>query len=192
MPEDIRPSERCTWEARNAAFDLQHQEILANHDDLTGILDRRGFESVVRPLFDQAVREQHAFGLLFLDIDDFKGVNDTHGHQAGDEVLRELAFRIRKEIRPDVDFLGRMGGDEFVIGTIGAVRQGQMEALGERVRRAASRTPFSHGVSVTVSVGCTLHPDCGASSYEEMVAQADAAMYRSKKTKDSTTLYCET
>jgi diguanylate cyclase (GGDEF)-like protein len=149
-------------------------------DGLTGLWNRRLFDLRTAEELQRAIRFQEPFGVLMVDIDHFKLVNDTHGHQAGDAVLIELARRLTDATR-EVDVVTRYGGEEFALilpktGVDGALR------LAEKVRQVMVAEPFLAGdavVPVSVSIGAAAYPDHGL-SVAEIVAAADAALYRAK------------
>ncbi|MXV18688.1 GGDEF domain-containing protein [Deinococcus xianganensis] len=138
---------------------------LATHDPLTGLLNRRGFE-------DQAHAGQN---LLVLDADDFKLVNDTHGHVVGDDVLRQLARTVQEHLPPG-SLLARWGGEEFVLVSPGDLRGAA--ALGETLRATVATTPLA-GQQVTLSLGGT-HWAAGE-PFRDAFARADRALYRAKR-----------
>jgi diguanylate cyclase (GGDEF)-like protein len=128
----------------------------------------------------QAQRTGGSFALLALDLDDFKVVNDEHGHAGGDELIRIAAQRIASTLR-DADVPARFGGDEFAALQIGASQPGQAIALAERLLEAL-RAPvqLEYGeVTVTASIGIAIYPEDGATA-EELLRSADTAMYRAK------------
>ena len=151
-------------------------EHLALHDPLTGLANRALFKKNL----EEAVRTPEAgLGLLFVDLDDFKSVNDTLGHDAGDQLLTEVAGRLTRAVRSG-DTVARLGGDEFVIlrGDLAAERE--LPPLVERVQAALLR-PFAigdHAVRTSGSVGVA-YTD-GDKTAEELLAEADAAMYAAK------------
>lgn len=153
-------------------------------DELTGLANPRRF----RELFEkEAVRAQrfgHQLSLILLDIDDFKQVNDTHGHLQGDEVLRTVGRILQQESR-GVDEPARYGGEEFIVVLPETGRDGALE-VAERIRTAiaASRTPLidrSGELEVTVSLGVASSPPDTASDTKSLVAAADAALYSAKR-----------
>jgi len=155
--------------------------ILAYHDNLTGLPNRSLLHDRLGVAITHARRQATRLAVLFLDLDDFKAVNDAFGHGFGDRLLVELAGRIRASVRAG-DTVARFGGDEFVVlldevgGTADAahVAAKVLEAL---------RAPFrldEREVTVAASLGMSLFPDDGASG-EELLRQADAAMYRDKQ-----------
>jgi diguanylate cyclase (GGDEF)-like protein/PAS domain S-box-containing protein len=159
---------------------LQELRRVAVLDPLTGVGNRRWVEMTVRARLDDLERYGHAFGVLFVDVDRFKQVNDRHGHETGDAVLRAVATTTAAAMR-GTDSVGRWGGDEFVAVCPAADADGLRRA-GERVRSlvAAVGVP-AEGVMVapTVSVGgavATSGDDVGT-----LLARADDAMYRSKQ-----------
>lgn len=148
----------------------------ALHDPLTGLPNR----SLLRSHLDVARGERPDFAVLLLDLDMFKPVNDTHGHEAGDEVLRVTAARLRAAVRP-VDVVARLGGDEFAV----LVHDGaDVRALAARLEAVVS-APVTLGavtVVVGVSIGRAVNRVDG-SSFEELLRAADADMYRVKRAR---------
>ena len=155
-------------------------EFKATHDALTKLPNRA---LILDRLEQMLVRSRHSgapVAALFIDLDDFKSVNDTLGHAAGDELLKAVAERFSGVIR-DVDALGRLGGDEFVLVATGASLSSGAEALARRLL-AALREPFRLGqaqtlVTLTASIGVEVSLD---SSAGDLLRDADVAMYRAK------------
>lgn len=168
--------------ALDNAMALQKAEALSVTDDLTRLSNSRHLYKVLRVEVKRAVRNERALSLLFLDLDTFKQVNDTHGHLAGSKVLVEAAAVIKACAR-ETDTVARFGGDEFSLilpdtGTEGAVQVA--ERILERMR--VTRFLASDGLSVhqTASIGvATLFPDAPKTA-EELIKEADMAMYRVK------------
>ncbi len=175
----------------NEALEKEKQELmtaynqinfLANHDPLTGLVNRRVVEDLLSHSLHQARRRQEVVGLLFIDLDNFKPINDNYGHKEGDFVLKQTAVRLQESLRRS-DAIGRIGGDEFVavlqpIKDAAAARQ-----VAENIRGKLSR-PITlddgRTVSVSSSLGIALYPD-DAGSAEELIRLADEAMYRVKQ-----------
>jgi diguanylate cyclase (GGDEF)-like protein len=163
---------------------LLHREAehLSITDGLTGVWNRRYLQLTLAKEIDRAQRFGRPLSILMVDIDHFKVVNDEHGHPRGDEVLVELTRRILSEIRSQIDFLTRYGGEEFLIVLPETPAQGAV-VVAEKVRRVIAEAPFlSDGgapVSLTVSIGAATYPDDGDGS-ADLVASADSAMYRAK------------
>jgi two-component system cell cycle response regulator len=163
---------------------IQAQEQLrfqATHDPLTGIWNRGAILETLHRELGRAARSESAVGILLLDLDHFKTVNDTHGHLAGDGVLREVTQRMIKAARA-YDSVGRYGGEEFLIVLPGCSR-GQIQQSGERIRSAVDSGPIlvnGSEVPVTVSIGAAVAAR-GTTSETEMLAAADAALYRAKE-----------
>jgi diguanylate cyclase (GGDEF)-like protein len=176
--------EQLTGVAALAATALQNGRLVdtlehrARHDSLTGLLNRAGFAKRMHTLLDCA---QDCAGLLFIDLDGFKQVNDAHGHDVGDELLRQAARRLSSLFRRDDD-VARLGGDEFAVVLDGVTGAREVAAAAGRVREAFE-PPFQIGnaitVTVTASVGEAVWPDGGA-TVDALVQSADAAMYRNK------------
>jgi diguanylate cyclase len=160
-----------------------HEEIrtLAEHDPLTGLANRRFFDDSLHAAMPLALRHGHPLALLLLDIDHFKNVNDSYGHDAGDVLLREVARRLMGTLRGG-DLLCRLGGDEFAVLGHDFDSPAQANHLAQRLLAAMSR-PIRVGavdVNCTVSIGVVCYPS-GANTAEELMKHADLAMYRSKK-----------
>jgi diguanylate cyclase (GGDEF)-like protein len=147
----------------------------ASTDPLTGLANRRGLRDRAPAILNQARRTGDPVGLLLLDVDHFKAVNDTYGHQVGDEVLRDVATAIRSCVRTD-DVVVRVGGEEMAVLT--ALPRAALVALGERIRAAVVRD-----CAVTVSVGIAWSvPDSADpdSILRVLTAQADELLYAAK------------
>jgi diguanylate cyclase (GGDEF)-like protein len=117
-----------------------------------------------------------------IDIDFFKQINDTFGHQVGDDILKEMASVIQREVR-DVDILARYGGEEFAV-LLPQTALRQAEAVAERIRLAVEDTEFQFSggnIRLTVSLGVAAYPESAIDSQTELVQTADAAMYEAKK-----------
>ena len=153
---------------------------MAATDDLTQLHNRK--EVLQRLRHELSKRKLADLSLIFLDIDHFKEVNDKYGHQAGDEVLRALAARLREQVRP-VDHVARYGGEEFVVILPETTGEGAF-ALAERLRTAVadSAVPATDGrtIRVTISIGVASFP-ADAGSGTAMIAAADAALYAAKQ-----------
>ncbi len=155
---------------------------MAITDALTGLYNRRYMETHVGTLVEQATARSKPLSVLVLDIDYFKAINDTHGHDAGDDVLREFALRIRKSIR-GIDLACRYGGEEFVV-IMPETDMAVATIVAERLRRRIASEPFpiqegAGRVEVTISVGiATLGRDDSAAA---MIKRADQALYRAKR-----------
>lgn len=158
-------------------------ELLASYDSLTGLLNKREFESRLQDEVRRAKRSRNPFALLLMDLDYFKQVNDTHGHPAGDHTLRVLAALLKKQVR-EADYVGRYGGEEFgMILTDTAEKDARDTA--ERIRRLVEEKAFaisdSATINITLSVGLATYPD-DAGNAETLFACADKALYKAKET----------
>jgi diguanylate cyclase (GGDEF)-like protein len=161
---------------------LLHQEAqrLSITDGLTGLRNDRYFQQAIGRETDRAVRFGRPLGLLMLDLDEFKAVNDTHGHQVGDAVLTEVADRVRAEVR-EVDVVARYGGEEFAVILPETDRAGAEHIAGRICERVRARPMHAAGreVRLTVSIGVALLPDDG-STPSSLVRAADLALYAAK------------
>jgi diguanylate cyclase (GGDEF)-like protein len=189
-PERLHPDsdllERLTGVAALAAPAIQNGQLVdqlrhkASHDGLTGLLNRVGFRQRIDSALDSLRTGDGQVGLLFVDLNEFKRVNDRHGHEAGDELIRKAAARLSAICRGN-DEVARLGGDEFAI-ILADVRQDEQVRAAERRVRAAFTEPFMVNeitVSVSASVGGGVWPDDGH-TVTELVRHADAAMYEDK------------
>jgi two-component system cell cycle response regulator len=160
---------------------LTRVETLAQLDSLTGLYNRRRFEMLIGTEFKRAVRHELPLSCLVLDIDHFKTVNDTHGHQAGDQVLREMVRVIQQNIR-EIDTPARWGGEEFIILSPNTPKENAL-TVGERIRRAVANNGFSgvHHRQITVSIGIAGIPDPAMKTMEQLIHAADLSMYEAKK-----------
>ncbi len=160
-----------------AAEQLLH---IATHDTLTGLANRRMLTERLSHALTRAERTGEAVALLFIDLDGFKRVNDLHGHAAGDEVLKEVADRLRSVARA-TDFVARLGGDEFVLLLDVDVQPGSPSSLAERVFDALSPPCCFNGGEAVIgaSIGVAMHPPL-SNLAADLIRRADAAMYEAK------------
>lgn len=153
---------------------------LATHDPLTGLFNRRHVEEVLRRELDRTARHDRPLALAMMDADHFKNINDTYGHQTGDEVLRAISGRCQKTLRSH-DVLGRYGGEEFVI-VFPETNIGEATAVAERLRAAVADNPITVGanaLAVTVSIGLASYAP--GQDLEKMFQRADSALYMAKQ-----------
>jgi two-component system cell cycle response regulator len=155
---------------------------MAITDALTGLYNRRYMETHVGTLVEQALARNKPLSVLILDIDYFKSINDSHGHDAGDDVLQDFAIRIRKSIR-GIDLACRYGGEEFVV-VMPETDMAVATMVAERLRRRIAGEPFpiqkgAKTIDVTISIGiAALGPDDNAAA---VIKRADQALYRAKR-----------
>jgi diguanylate cyclase (GGDEF)-like protein len=165
--------------ALSRAYSHRQAEVRASTDALTGLPNRRYFDEACA-LLARRRRADDTVGILMVDIDRFKGLNDRHGHQIGDEVLREVARAIVSAVRED-DIPARYGGEEFAV-LLRNPTDGMAVEVGERVREAVGRLDLSEwgvsGVSVSVGAAIAVDPDEPIAS---TIEAADKALYRAKK-----------
>jgi two-component system, cell cycle response regulator len=174
----IRKKRYTEWLRDNVQLSIE----MAITDALTGLYNRRYMESHVETLVEQAVARNKPLAVLVLDIDYFKSINDGHGHDAGDDVLREFALRIRKSIR-GLDLACRYGGEEFVV-VMPETDMAVATMVAERLRRRIASEPFAiqkgeRSIEVTISVGiAALGPNDNPAA---IIKRADQALYRAKR-----------
>ncbi|MDQ2695081.1 MAG: GGDEF domain-containing protein [Pseudomonadota bacterium] len=170
----------CYQSAVESAFyDEIYQSVRL--DDLTGLLNRRFFLRRLHSEFSRSQRYDRALSLLLIDLDDFKQINDTHGHPAGDALLSALGRVIGACLRRSIDCAARYGGEEFAVllpETAGA----RARLVGEKIRRVIERLQIRHGgtvLGVTVSLGLAARGE-GIATAEELVQKADQRLYAAK------------
>jgi diguanylate cyclase (GGDEF)-like protein len=157
----------------------EHERELARTDDLTGAVNRRSFFEAAQNEINRARRHRHPFSVAYMDVDNFKALNDTLGHAAGDAVLRAVAQAIRRDVR-EIDLVARLGGDEFVV-LLPETGDGAARTVVSRVRANLSALAARRGWPVTFSIGVvtwTTPPR----TVDVMIRQADDAMYEVKNT----------
>jgi diguanylate cyclase (GGDEF)-like protein len=155
-------------------------DFLANHDALTGLPSLRLCKDRLDQSLAEARRNRQTSAVMFLDLDEFKEINDQYGHEFGDLVLKATADRIREEVR-ETDTVARIGGDEFVIILSSLPEDNIAERIAANVIEQIARPIEIKNTEVTVSasIGISLYPENGITA-EELIRSADKAMYRVK------------
>lgn len=169
---------------RAKSLDILHK--LASYDELTGLYNRREMDRRLRECANHYSRYNHPVALVMLDVDYFKIINDSYGHQVGDEVLRALGALLRSTVR-EVDFTARYGGEELAV-ILPEMTSGQAFGMAERLRRRISAQPFTLArdkkqpiqLSITVSLGVASLPE-DADSATGLVDAADRCLYEAKR-----------
>jgi diguanylate cyclase len=183
----------CTqYRLEEQAQEIDHARQEARSDELTGVANRRAFNEKLHLLMDAWRRENEPFALILADLDQFKRVNDSHGHPMGDHVLKVAGDGLKELIRA-TDFIGRYGGDEFAI-LLPKVNQEIALQVAQRICRgiadALCRSLLDIKVSVTLSMGVTL--PCQGDTDESILKRVDQALYRAKQTgRNKVVLYQE-
>jgi len=172
--------------AQSANLELAQERAVAEHqartDDLTGLRNRRDFAEKLERHLTRAAYDQRPIGLLLIDIDFFKQINDWHGHGAGDQLLTAFAGRLRESTRAD-DLIARWGGEEFVVLLTDLGSGNVLAERAEQIRRAIASTPFivaGQAIGVRVSIGAARSSVALATS-DALLAAADGAMYEAKR-----------
>jgi diguanylate cyclase (GGDEF)-like protein/PAS domain S-box-containing protein len=163
----------------------QRVHRLAHYDELTGLPNRALYLDELERALAFAHRQQHRVGLLFLDLDSFKPINDRHGHSAGDELLRQVAARLSAQVR-ESDIVARLGGDEFTVILPAIQDRAAAEDAALRIAQAFDQ-PFeiaAHAASIGISVGIAMYPD-DAMNARDLTQIADTRMYGSKGERKS-------
>lgn len=161
-------------------LDRRTLERRATTDELTGLVNRREFERVTEESLLAADRFNTGVCLMLIDLNGFKQINDTLGHQFGDLVLEAASQRLQSAVR-DTDVVGRWGGDEFVILLPGIEDGAGVRASAERISQALAAKPLAGDISVTAAIGAALFPRHGR-ELDDLISAADIAMYSAKST----------
>jgi two-component system, cell cycle response regulator len=168
-------------DATEETFQRQLHEA-AMRDRLTGTFNRASLDQRIDSELAFARRHKSQLGLVMFDVDHFKSINDTHGHLAGDEVLRHLARRIQATLRTE-DMLARFGGEEFCVVCRG-IRPPNVLQLADRVRAVVQEQSFDYAgtsIPVTISAGVATYPDVDFATTNALVGAADAALLEAKR-----------
>ena len=159
-------------------------EKLSITDELTGIYNRRYFCEYMNMHMALAKRHNYQIGCIMIDVDLFKKVNDTFGHDVGDKALKGIARLMKDKIR-EGEIIARFGGEEFIVGLCRVDTSGAMIAA-ERIRKAVEGANLSddanNPLKMTVSIGIALYPQQGVSNLDELIKAADDALYHAKRT----------
>ena len=159
----------------------QELHYMATHDNLSGLQNRYAILEALRRELSRARREGREVGIILADIDHFKRINDSLGHLAGDAVLREVAARLRKHVRP-YDYVGRYGGEEFLV-VLPECPLRATQGAAERMQKAVFQEPviLAEGpVNVTISLGVTGYAQGETDELQALIRAADGALYRAK------------
>ncbi len=162
-------------------YGLQQAKLLAETDELTGLFNTRGFAIAANRLFSQAQRYGRAASVLMVDCDSLKTVNDSHGHDAGNRLLRQVANAVQAELRA-TDVPARYGGDEFIVLLPETPPKGALD-VAERIRAAIGARPLAldgQQVASSVSIGIACYPEDGR-TLDALAARADRALYQAKQ-----------
>lgn len=157
---------------------LQYRAI---HDSLTGLPNKAYIEDAIRYRIKKANKNNEQFGILFIDIDRFKNINDTLGHHIGDNLLCLFGKRTQNVLQKK-DIISRIGGDEFIILITNIKSHEDLNCISKRIMESSRRTFTSddHEFNITISIGIVYYPDCGRDS-ETLIRNADIAMYQAKR-----------
>ena len=170
----------------------EEYRLQAMKDALTGLWSRTAFLELFARKLDRAARARSQTGLMFIDLDHFKKVNDTHGHLVGDRVLKEFALRLRAHVR-SYDFVGRYGGEEFCI-AFPDCNRAQLCNRAETIREAIATAPVhlpGCSISLTISIGATVAEPFQRKMPNFPFAIADLALYKAKSSGRNCTVHCE-
>ncbi|WP_051534343.1 bifunctional diguanylate cyclase/phosphodiesterase [Deefgea rivuli] len=159
----------------------QRMRHLAQHDALTGLLNRSGLHDALNAVLVRASTKCRSFALLFIDLDRFKTINDTLGHDVGDELLKIVAHRLQSHLKQH-DTVARLGGDEFTVLLENIIHNEQIIQVAERILQALGEVYLvsGHELFVTGSIGISLYPHDGGQA-AQLMKNADIAMYRAKE-----------
>ena len=155
--------------------------LLSLTDELTGLLNRRGFATLAEQQMRTAMRTRNRLWLLFADLDDLKGINDLLGHEAGDRALCQIASLLRTATFREADIVARLGGDEFAV-LATEISRADGDTLAERFKRAVARANEmpDRECALSVSVGVALFDPEHPRALDELIDEADRRMYEAK------------
>lgn len=165
---------------------LDHERRLAHTDPLTSVHNRRAFWSAAAREVSRGRRQGAPFSLAYIDVDGFKGVNDSFGHRAGDELLRRIALALQEDLR-ELDMVARLGGDEFVILLPGAGESGAGKVI-HRLQKRLAKARWRQSFDIDFSIGVLTVVE-SPETVEELVARADSLMYQVKRSGRGLVLY---
>ncbi|MCM3443091.1 sensor domain-containing diguanylate cyclase [Metabacillus halosaccharovorans] len=157
----------------------EHLKQMAYYDSLTNLPNRIMLQSHLKKVISRAKRKEHNITIMFVDLDGFKEINDTLGHDIGDALLKEVADRLNSGVREE-DLISRIGGDEFII-VIEETQKEEIKTIADRILNNTSK-PYllnDHTISITPSIGISSYPDDGQ-DIETLIKNADKAMYLAK------------
>lgn len=154
-------------------------EALATTDELTQILNKRGFETQLD--HELSIARRHGVGgvMIFVDLDEFKPINDTHGHAAGDEVLRAASVILQGQVR-ETDYVGRLGGDEFAILLPRSNKRNGLRRAQELDKKLNNAYASWNGIQIPIKASCGIHMYTSRAGLSELMDSADKAMYKIK------------
>lgn len=163
--------------------------IQSMYDFLSGVLNRRGLFHAIKPLSHLAQRNNYSVGILIVDIDGFKKINDTYGHHKGDEVIRDVAEIIKSQIRAS-DIIGRYGGDEFMI-YFPSIKQAYLQEISEKIQKSVEEETKSK-IPVTISIGAVhgLIKNDPEHEVTKLINIADGCFYQAKKEVKNRIVIC--
>ncbi len=181
-----------TWSQRHNVLSLAQAEHQAQHDSLTGLANRTSLFVELERASEKAKKHDTVLGVLFLDLDRFKVINDSMGHEAGDELLRIVATRLKAAVR-GTDLVARFGGDEFVIVCRDLLSERSVLAVAEQILKSFQQPVSLNGAAqiVSTSIGVAIALPADRRKPEDLVRDADAAMYRAKKSRSGYAVFDE-
>jgi diguanylate cyclase (GGDEF)-like protein len=163
---------------------IEQANALATHDGLTGLINHRQFQAMLKDEITRAIRYNDPLSLVMCDIDFFKKVNDTYGHQFGDVVLREISAKLKEKTRDGVDFVARYGGEEFalvLVKTDGSTAVDTVERIRQHIEQYLFKGPHGEDIHITMSFGIAVYKE-HAKQIDTLIQKADKALYRAKET----------
>ena len=164
-------------------------EYLAFHDPLTELKNRREFLEIVKKSIKEAERTNNKLAIMYIDLDHFKSINDSQGHNVGDELLQQFAKRLKSSVRQN-DELCRVGGDEFLVLLNNIMNYEQIEKIAKRMQ-SIFKAPYiinKQTLDVTTSIGISVYPEHG-SIVRHLISHADQALYRAKESRNRFVFY---
>ena len=185
--QTVRHLYRSAVAHHTARHEMAH---LATRDALTGLANRFLLRQRFLEIIQTSLRGDRRLALHFIDLDGFKAINDTYGHPAGDEILRQVAMLLEATVRSE-DIVARIGGDEFIVIQTNVLHQDEADILARRIikRLSAPYAVDGKGMSISASIGIAMAPDLSL-DLEELISCADSALYHSKTSGKATLHFC--
>jgi diguanylate cyclase len=182
--DELKAAQRKVVEAERSIESMRNEleqvKAMLHQDPLTGTLNRRGIDEAFRQEASRCDRHGSRLSAAMVDLDDFKALNDTHGHPVGDRALAHVCALIRKTLRP-TDRIGRLGGEEFLV-LLPDTGADETTAVMARIQRELAAFPLQeNNEAIAITFSCGIAERCAHETFDALAGRADAALYRAKR-----------